>query len=309
MFDRPRVVCTSGRRRLSSRIASIVAMPSFLDSSWPVQMVKVRVSMRMSDSWMPQFVREVLDQPLGDGDLVLDGSGLAFFVDGQRDQCGAVLLGELRDLREARLRAVTVLVVHRVDDRSATELLQPGADHGDLGGVEHDRQRRGGGEAAGQLLHVGDTVAAHVVDAQVEHVRALADLVAGHLHTVVPAAVQHGLAELLRAVGVRPLTDRHVGGVLTERHRLVERGGAGLGARARARPGSGPVRARRPGAGAPASCRSSRRSGRGRTRVRRSPGRRPARGPSAGSGRRSCRGPGRPAFGMQDSGTREWRAR
>lgn len=33
----------------------MVAMPSLRDSSWPVQMVKVRVSMRMSDSWMPQL--------------------------------------------------------------------------------------------------------------------------------------------------------------------------------------------------------------------------------------------------------------
>ncbi len=55
MFDRPRVVWTSGWRRLSSRIDSIVAMPSLRDSSWPVQMVKVSVSMRMSDSRMPQL--------------------------------------------------------------------------------------------------------------------------------------------------------------------------------------------------------------------------------------------------------------
>ncbi|MQY11595.1 hypothetical protein SRB5_17140 [Streptomyces sp. RB5] len=55
MFDRPRVVCTSGWRRLSSRIASIVAIPSLRDSSCPVQMVKVRQSIRMSDSFTPQF--------------------------------------------------------------------------------------------------------------------------------------------------------------------------------------------------------------------------------------------------------------
>ncbi len=61
--------------------------------------------------------------------------------------------------------------------------------------------------------------------------RALADLVAGHLHAVVPAGLQHGLAELLGPVGVRPLADGEVRGVLAERHGLVERGGAGLGAR------------------------------------------------------------------------------
>ncbi|CAO0829014.1 hypothetical protein SMICM17S_11825 [Streptomyces microflavus] len=56
MLERPSVVWTSGWRFFSSRIAPIVAMPSPRDSSWPVQMVKVRVSMRMSDSWMPQLV-------------------------------------------------------------------------------------------------------------------------------------------------------------------------------------------------------------------------------------------------------------
>lgn len=55
MLDRPRVVWTSGWSRLSSRIASIVAMPSLRDSSCPVQIVKVRVSMRMSDSRIPQL--------------------------------------------------------------------------------------------------------------------------------------------------------------------------------------------------------------------------------------------------------------
>lgn len=53
MLDRPSVVCTSGRRRFSSRMASMVLMPSLRDSSWPVQMVNVRQSMRMLDSSMP----------------------------------------------------------------------------------------------------------------------------------------------------------------------------------------------------------------------------------------------------------------
>ena len=231
MFDRPSVVCTSGRRRLSSRIASMVAMPSLRDSSWPVQMVKVRVSMRMSDSWMPQLPVRSSMRRSAIATFVLGGAGLALLVDGQRDQRGAVLLGERGDLGEAGLGAVAVLVVDGVDDRTAAELLQPGPDDGHLGGVQHDREGGGGGEAAGELGHVGDAVAADVVDAQVEHVGALADLVAGHLHAVVPAALQHRLAELLRPVGVRPLADRHVRGVLAERDRLVERGGARLGAR------------------------------------------------------------------------------
>lgn len=174
---------------------------------------------------------QVVDEPLGDGDLVLDRTGLALFVDGERDERGSVLGREPGDLREPRLGPVPVLVVDGVEDRAAAQLLQPGPKDVDFGGVEHDGQRRRGGETVGQFLHVGDAVPAHVVDAEVEHVRALADLVPCHLHAVVPAAVQHGLAELLGPVGVRPLADGHERGVLTERHGLVEGRGARLGVR------------------------------------------------------------------------------
>ncbi len=61
--------------------------------------------------------------------------------------------------------------------------------------------------------------------------RALTDLIASHLHTVVPARLQHRLTELLRTVRVGPLPDRQVRGVLTEGDVLVQRGGTGLGAR------------------------------------------------------------------------------
>ncbi len=173
---------------------------------------------------------EVLDEPLGDGDLVLDGAGLALLVDGQRDERGAVLGGEPGDLREAGLGTVAVLVVDGVQYGASAQLLQACAQDGDLGGVEDDRQGRGGGETAGQFLHVGDAVAPHVVDAEVEHVGAFADLVPGHLHAVVPAGVEHGLAELLGSVGVRTFADREVRGVLPERDGLVERRGTRLGA-------------------------------------------------------------------------------
>src|SRR5690606_20803162 len=155
---------------------------------------------------------EVLDQPFGDLDLLLGGAGLALLVDGQRDQGGAVLLRQPGDAGEAGLGSGAVLVVDGVDDGAPAQLLQPGADDVDLGGGQDDRQGGGGGEPAGQFAHVGDAVAADVVHAQVEHVRALADLLAGQFDAVVPAALEHGLAELLGAVGVGPLADRQVGG-------------------------------------------------------------------------------------------------
>ncbi|MQY13282.1 hypothetical protein SRB5_34260 [Streptomyces sp. RB5] len=170
----------------------------------------------------PPVPRQILDQPLGDGHLVLGRSRLALLVDRQRDQGGAVLDGQLRDLLEPGLRPVTVLVVHRVQDGPPAELLQPRPQNGRLRGVQHDRQRRGGSETTGQLLHVRDTVTAHVIHAQVEHVRALTDLLPRQLHAVVPARLQHRLTELLRPVRVRPLTDRQIRHILPERNVLVE---------------------------------------------------------------------------------------
>ena len=72
---------------------------------------------------------DVGDQPLGDLDLLLGGAGLALLVDGQRDHRGAVLGDELHGLVEARLGAVAVLVVHRVDRAAAAEVLQTGPQH------------------------------------------------------------------------------------------------------------------------------------------------------------------------------------
>ncbi len=167
--------------------------------------------------------RQIRDQPLGDLDLLLRRPRLPLLVDRQRDQRRTVLPRQLRDLGEAGLGAVAVLVVHRVDHRAAAQHLQARPDHLHLGGVQHDRQRGRGREASGQLPHVRHTVPAHVVHAQVQQVGALADLLPRHLHAVVPAALQHRLTELPRPVGVGALTDRQVRGVLPERHTLIQR--------------------------------------------------------------------------------------
>ena len=113
---------------------------------------------------------EVLDQPGGDAHLPLGRSRLAFLVDAQRDNCRAVLADHGHHPSEARLRTVAVLVVHRVDDGASAEGLEAGLDHCRLRGVEHERQRRRGGEAAGDLAHVVHAVTADVVDADIEKV-------------------------------------------------------------------------------------------------------------------------------------------
>ena len=174
---------------------------------------------------------DVGDQPGRDVGLLPRGPRLALFVDGQGDDGGAVLADQLHDLGEAGLGSVAVLVVDGVDRAAAAEPLQARAEHGDFGGVEHDRQGGRGGQAPGQLGHVRGAVAADVVDAEVEQVGAVAGLLAGDLDAVVPAALQHRVPERLRAVGVGPLADHQHAGVLLERHRLVQRRHAGLGPR------------------------------------------------------------------------------
>ena len=149
-------------------------------------------------------------------------------------------LHERHDPGEARVGPVAVLEVDRVDDGAAAEHLQAGLDDRRLGRVEHQRQRRRGGEPAGDLAHVGDAVAADVVHAHVEQVRAVAGLVARDLDAVVPALGEHRLAERLGAVGVGPLADRQVRRCPAGTARLVQRGHAGLRARAGAARSSRP---------------------------------------------------------------------
>ena len=93
----------------------------------------------------------------------------------------------------------------------------------------------------GDLVHVGDAVAADVVDAHVEHVRALLHLLARHLDAGVPVGVEHRVAELLRAVRVRALADeRGYESVLVERDVRVDRRAPGL-VLGRARDGRAPI--------------------------------------------------------------------
>ena len=154
---------------------------------------------------------------VGDLHLPLDVAGLAALVDEQADDRRAVLAGERHHPVEAAAGQLAVLEVGRVEDRPATDVLQAGLEHRRLGGVEHERHAGLGGEALGDLVHVDGAVAADVVDADVEHVGALADLLVGHLRARVPVAGEHRVAERLRAVGVGALADDQEAEVLLDR--------------------------------------------------------------------------------------------
>ncbi|MFN8146941.1 MAG: hypothetical protein U0R76_05665 [Candidatus Nanopelagicales bacterium] len=138
-------------------------------------------------------------------------------------------IGIIRLMREPG--AVAVLVVHGVHDGAAAVHLQRGLDDRRLGRVDDQRDGRRRGEAPDDLPDVGDAVAADVVDAHVEQVRAVLDLVLRDAHAVVPALLEHRLAELLGAVGVRALPDGEVRRVLPERHVLVHARRARVAAR------------------------------------------------------------------------------
>ncbi len=165
---------------------------------------------------------------MGDAHLPLDVAGLALLVDEQADDGGAVLLGQLEHPVEAGALGLAVLEVGRVEDGPAAQPLEAGLHHLGLGGVHHQGSAGLGGEALGDLVHVAGAVAADVVDAHVEDVRALLHLVLGHLHAGVPVALEERLPELLRAVGVGALADDEERRVLVERHEAVDRSGAGL---------------------------------------------------------------------------------
>ena len=117
-LEMPSVVCTSGCRRLSSRIASMVSSASRRTSSCPVVIGKVRVSTTMSSTCMPWFVVRSWISRSATRTFQSRGAGLALLVDAQRDDRRAVLADQRHRPLEARAGAVAVLVVDRVDDRS-----------------------------------------------------------------------------------------------------------------------------------------------------------------------------------------------
>ena len=166
---------------------------------------------------------------MGDLHLPLDVPRWPPLVDQQADDGGAVVTGQRHHAVEPAARQLAVLEVGRVEDGAAADVLEPGLQHRRLGGVEHERDAGLRGEPLGDLVHVDGAVAADVVDADVEHVGALTDLLVGHLRARVPVALEHRVAERLGPVGVRALADDQEREVLLDRDRAVDRRDARLG--------------------------------------------------------------------------------
>ena len=145
------MVCTSGYRRLTSRIASMVSIASRRVSSCPVAIGNVRQSTMMSHARIPQLpVRSSISRvATATFHSAVRAWPCSSMVSAITAAPCSLTSGIIRAMRDAG--PVAVLVVHRVDHGAAAEQLQAGLDHLGLGGVEHQRQRRRGGQPPGDL--------------------------------------------------------------------------------------------------------------------------------------------------------------
>src|SRR5215211_76124 len=221
-LETPRMVRVPGSSALIRRIASRVATASPRRSSWPDPSGKVRASKTRSSaarpclptarSWMRWAMRSFQSTS-----RAWPSSSISRAT---RAAPYWRAIGQTASMRASPSSRLMELMM--------AQALEPGLEHVGLGRVEHDGHGRLLGQPGGQDVHVGHAVAAHVVDAHVQDVGALSDLLLGDAGHAVQVALEHQVAELARPVGVAALTHGQVGGVLVEGDRLVEAGQAGL---------------------------------------------------------------------------------
>ena len=160
---------------------------------------------------------------LGRAHLPVGRPGLAVCVDAGAYDGGAIVVRQGQETIEPRAGGISVLEVDRVEDRSPTDPLQRRLGHGRFGRVDDEGDGRLGREAPCHLCHIAYAVGTGVVDAHVQQMRPLARLVTRHRDRRLPITGQHGVAEALRAVGVRALPDHEEGQLLFEGRRCIQR--------------------------------------------------------------------------------------
>ena len=166
----------------------------------------------------PPARSDVRDQAFGDLDFLLRCPRLPLFVDSESHDRRAMFLDQRHNPVIARPRGVTVLKIHRVDCTPATQVLKTHADNIGLRRIQHDRQRRVRRQTARKLGHVLGAVTAHIVDAQINHVGAVASLGLRDIQALIPVALEHRRAESLGTVRVRPLPNHGDPRVLSQWH-------------------------------------------------------------------------------------------
>ena len=149
-------------------------------------------------------------QPEGaraDLDLACDGVGLALFVEGHHHDGRAVAAHQPRLAQEL---GFAFLQRDRIDDALALQAFQPGLDHRPLRAVDHHRHAGDVG-LGGDQVEEGDhrllAVEQALVHVDVDHLRAVLDLLAGHRDGFVVAAFQDQFLELRATGDVGALAD------------------------------------------------------------------------------------------------------
>ena len=72
------------------------------------------------------------------------------------------------------------------------------------------------------MRHIRDTIASHVIHAEVKHVSAIADLFLRNIDARLPIVRQESLTERLGAIRICALTDRKISQVLPKWNMLVD---------------------------------------------------------------------------------------
>ena len=155
------------------------------------------------------FVDQHAVRPLADLDLAFESVGLALFIEGHHHGRRTIAL----DQPGLALELVqTLFHADGVDDALALDALQAGFDHLPFGAVHHDRHPRNVGLAGDQVekTHHGGLAVEHgLVHVDVDHLRAVLHLLAGHGQGLLVLAVEDHAGESLGAghVGAFPHVD------------------------------------------------------------------------------------------------------
>ena len=144
------------------------------------------------------FLGGQLEDALGDGYFLVGGKRHAGFVNGERDDGGAVALGHGQHGGSTLL---AILKIDGINNRLARDALQPLFDDVGFGGVNQNGRGHAGGDFLQHLRDVSLFIFADDGAAQVEHVRAFVDQLLGQRQDVVVFAAAHQIFEMLNPGG------------------------------------------------------------------------------------------------------------
>ena len=144
---------------------------------------------------------------LADGDLARIAVGLPLLVKGHDDDGRAVAAGEAGALQES---GFALLHRNRIDDALPLNAGEPRFDDLPFRRVDHDRHPRDvrfGGDQFQKAFHGGEAVEQRVIHVDVDHLRAIFDLLAGHGQRVIKTSFANHPGKGFRAGDVGALAD------------------------------------------------------------------------------------------------------